>query len=303
MKKFKEKTLYQTLQVTEDASPEVIKAAYLSLIKKYHPDSNPAYKQQATQMSSELNYAYSILSDPLKRQQYDSTLKKPLRLSLKRPHKYMIFVISVGVLIIIFMQTNFFKNKVSSSDSENSNILIDGNTFASKVDTSLLDFALKNDPLTAQLRENELSELMPSFSYDELKYMVWASKESADYHLITSCPDTKELYLVTIPVAEAAGCIPCSECFELDQWDDTSIFASEYENNEFLQLHRRYALLRDKPIDVSYSALKDMVWISETGLCYHLDPTCYGLSNDSVLISLDDAQKSGYLRCGLCFKK
>lgn len=167
-------------------------------------------------MSSELNYAYSILSDPLKRQQYDSTLKKPLRLSLKRQHKYMIFVISVGVLIIIFMQTNLPKNNVSSSDSENSNILIDGNTFASKVDTSLLDFALKSDPLKAQPRENELSELMPSFSYDELKYMVW---------------------------------------------------------------------------------------ISETGLCYHLDPTCYGLSNDSVLISLDEAQKSGYLRCALCFKK
>ena len=70
----KEHTLYDILQVSENASDEVIKAAYLSLIKKYHPDSNPAFRKEATEITALLNHAYSVLSDPKKRQEYNASL-------------------------------------------------------------------------------------------------------------------------------------------------------------------------------------------------------------------------------------
>lgn len=69
-----DKTLYSTLQVSENASDEVIRAAYLSLVKKFHPDGNPAFRNEATAITTELNYAYSILSDHAKRSFYDARL-------------------------------------------------------------------------------------------------------------------------------------------------------------------------------------------------------------------------------------
>ena len=68
------RTLYDILQVSENASDEVIKAAYLSLIKKYHPDSNLAFRKEATEMTVLLNDAYSVLSNPQKRKEYDASL-------------------------------------------------------------------------------------------------------------------------------------------------------------------------------------------------------------------------------------
>lgn len=70
----KQKTLYDILEVSNTASIEVIKVAYLFLVKKYHPDNNPAFREEANIMTKELNYAYSVLSDPVKRAQYDSAL-------------------------------------------------------------------------------------------------------------------------------------------------------------------------------------------------------------------------------------
>lgn len=69
-----QKSLYDILEISENASPEVIKAAYLSLIKKYHPDSNPAFKEEATKITMQLNQAYTILSDTNKRKLYDQQL-------------------------------------------------------------------------------------------------------------------------------------------------------------------------------------------------------------------------------------
>lgn len=71
-----EKTLYEILQVSEGASSEVITAAYLSLKKKYHPDNNPAFKNEALCIIKQIDYAYSILSDPAKKSSYDKSLYK-----------------------------------------------------------------------------------------------------------------------------------------------------------------------------------------------------------------------------------
>ena len=64
-------TYYEILEVTENASEEVIKAAYKTQAAKYHPDNKKTGDEKKMQM---LNIAYEILSDPDKRKQYDNTL-------------------------------------------------------------------------------------------------------------------------------------------------------------------------------------------------------------------------------------
>ena len=69
-------TLYEVLQVTENASPEVIQMAYKALVKKYHPDVNRGFAEEANKMMKAINEAYDILSDAEKRKQYDEFLRE-----------------------------------------------------------------------------------------------------------------------------------------------------------------------------------------------------------------------------------
>lgn len=63
------KSLYDTLDVAQDASAEEIKKAYRRLARKYHPDVNK--DSGAEEKFKEINAAYEILSDEEKRRQYD----------------------------------------------------------------------------------------------------------------------------------------------------------------------------------------------------------------------------------------
>ncbi len=72
----KGKTYYQILGVLDDAEDIVIRAAYKVLAQKYHPDKWSGSKDEATQRMSEINQAYTTLSDPQKRKTYDSELKQ-----------------------------------------------------------------------------------------------------------------------------------------------------------------------------------------------------------------------------------
>lgn len=62
---------YGTLGVSRDAAPEDIKKAYRNLARKYHPDHNPNDSSAETRFK-EVKKAYDILSDPGRRQEYDS---------------------------------------------------------------------------------------------------------------------------------------------------------------------------------------------------------------------------------------
>ncbi len=63
------KSLYETLEVNENASADEIKKAYRKLARKYHPDVNK--EKDAEEKFKEINAAYEVLSDPEKKQQYD----------------------------------------------------------------------------------------------------------------------------------------------------------------------------------------------------------------------------------------
>ena len=65
------KDFYQILGVEKNASADQIKSAYRTLAKKYHPDLNKGDKEAAEKFK-EVNQAYEVLSDPQKRQMYDS---------------------------------------------------------------------------------------------------------------------------------------------------------------------------------------------------------------------------------------
>jgi curved DNA-binding protein CbpA len=63
--------LYEILEISPTARPAVIRAAYRCLAQEYHPDRNP--DGTASRMSL-INLAYSVLSDPLRRAQYDQKM-------------------------------------------------------------------------------------------------------------------------------------------------------------------------------------------------------------------------------------
>lgn len=65
---------YELLEVSPNASPEVLKAAYKSLIQRYHPDRNPG-DRLAAERSQAIVQAYQVLSDAGKRAAYDLNLK------------------------------------------------------------------------------------------------------------------------------------------------------------------------------------------------------------------------------------
>ncbi len=63
------KTYYELLEVDKKASQEDIKSAYRRLAMLYHPDKNKL--PEAEEMFKGISEAYSVLSDPGKRKQYD----------------------------------------------------------------------------------------------------------------------------------------------------------------------------------------------------------------------------------------
>ena len=62
---------YDILEIEQSASEKDIKKAYRKLALKYHPDKNINNKEWAETKFKEISQAYQILSDPIKRKEYD----------------------------------------------------------------------------------------------------------------------------------------------------------------------------------------------------------------------------------------
>jgi len=66
-------TYYDIFEISTSATQDEIKNAYRRLAMKYHPDRNQEEKVSDIKMK-EINFIYSILSNPEKRKWYDSTI-------------------------------------------------------------------------------------------------------------------------------------------------------------------------------------------------------------------------------------
>jgi curved DNA-binding protein len=62
---------YKALGVDKKATPDEIKKAFRKLAVKYHPDRNPNDKA-AEDKFKDINEAYAVLSDPKKKEEYDT---------------------------------------------------------------------------------------------------------------------------------------------------------------------------------------------------------------------------------------
>src|ERR1035437_6871989 len=69
----KTKTFYEILGVKSSSSVEDIKIAYRKLAKKYHPDCSKT--QKSAVRFREIQEAYEILADPIKKRDYDALIK------------------------------------------------------------------------------------------------------------------------------------------------------------------------------------------------------------------------------------
>lgn len=74
-KQAKKKDYYKILDLPRDASENDIRKAYKKLAIKWHPDKNTESEEkklQAEKRFKEINEAYAVLSDPKKKQMFDS---------------------------------------------------------------------------------------------------------------------------------------------------------------------------------------------------------------------------------------
>jgi curved DNA-binding protein CbpA len=63
---------YRVLMLAENADREIVSTVYRKLAQRYHPDVDPS--AEAAHRMAEINEAYAVLRDPVKRAKYDAWL-------------------------------------------------------------------------------------------------------------------------------------------------------------------------------------------------------------------------------------
>lgn len=77
------KNHYEVLGVSPSASVEDIRTAFRSLARRYHPDL--ADDVSSSQRMADINEAWTVLSDPAKRRDFDLSLRAEEPISASRP--------------------------------------------------------------------------------------------------------------------------------------------------------------------------------------------------------------------------
>ena len=67
---------YRILQIQPDADPDVVRAAYRVLARKAHPDASAAMDPTAERRMTDLNWAYALVRDPVKRAAWESDRRR-----------------------------------------------------------------------------------------------------------------------------------------------------------------------------------------------------------------------------------
>lgn len=102
---------YKILEVNQHASPETIEKVYKILVKKYHPDlQNDKNKIEAEDKIKKINEAYDVLSDPVKREEYDNTL-------VQNNISYEKYNEIINENIKLKNELNYIKNKLNYSQN------------------------------------------------------------------------------------------------------------------------------------------------------------------------------------------
>jgi hypothetical protein len=100
---------YATLGVSASASRAAIRAAYLDLIRRYHPDVNPSAEAEARVRA--ITAAYAVLGSPQKRARYDAgrfqqRAARTTAPAYQRPHRrrltpWIVLAASVAAILLI----------------------------------------------------------------------------------------------------------------------------------------------------------------------------------------------------------
>lgn len=106
---------YKILEVNKDASPEIIEKVYKILVKKYHPDLQKGQaKIDAEEKIKKINQAYDVLSDPIKREEYDN-LNFSSNISEENYNEL------IKENIRLKNELNYFKNNINATYANYSN--------------------------------------------------------------------------------------------------------------------------------------------------------------------------------------
>lgn len=99
---------YKILGLGDDASSAEIKAAFRRLALKYHPDRNPG-DPEAIELFSAIHKAYDVLSDPVKRAEYDSKRNQGVKIFHQTPLQTLVdrnrITITVDKRVIMLDET------------------------------------------------------------------------------------------------------------------------------------------------------------------------------------------------------
>jgi hypothetical protein len=91
-------SLYEMLGVAPDASADEIRAAYRRLARVHHPDAGGGGVDM-----SDLNHAWSVLSDPRRRRDYDLSLSAPVVVAVEParfPWRFLGVLFLIGLVFV-----------------------------------------------------------------------------------------------------------------------------------------------------------------------------------------------------------